>query len=355
VEPSRQNPTEIPACIVYANTKMECAQIAGQLRKLLPAEFHRKPAGPFQVGSDVRMEGERIISTFYSTLDQTTKTIIHNDMLAGRTRILVSSEAYGLGMDVDVVRVVQWGVAKVDSMDTVVQRFGRAGRDFNKQAMAVLYVEPSYFNDSAAIADKEGPGEPMEDSQLPKASKGRRNAAAMLATKDPTLIEFINPPDGGCRRKVLLRAYSDPLLEASEGSAELASGPCCDVDGDIDGYPCGIGCAQIESDMDNLDTEQPSRSSFPTSSAAIKEQVQTKLVEFRRRIFKRDWEAYDTEGMSTDALVLTDKHITMLAKNCTKYPTVDDLKLLRGFKWVHMEKYGMCVNSTDQIPLLTLI
>jgi superfamily II DNA helicase RecQ len=103
--------------------------------------FHRKPAGPFQVGSDVRTEAERIISTFYFTLDQTTKTIIHNDMLAGRTRILVSSEAYGLGMDVDDVRVVQWRVAKVDSMDTVVQRFGRAGRDFNKQAMAVLYVE----------------------------------------------------------------------------------------------------------------------------------------------------------------------------------------------------------------------
>jgi hypothetical protein len=260
----------------------------------------------------------------------------HDDMMAGRTRVLVSSEAYGLGMDVDVVRVIQWGISKIDSMDTIVQRFGRAGRKTDKQAMCVLYVEPSYLqpeepSDELAV---ETPGQ--AETQTAEALKGgRRNALQVLSSKDPSLGEFINTPaEVGCRRRIILKAYTDPLREAPD--EELATGPCCDLHDDIDDEPCGLGWGH------DAGVDLPPRRTFPSSSASVKQQLRPKLVEFRRRIFKRDWEAFDDIGLCTDALVLTDKHITQLVKNCTRYPTVEDLRNLRGFNWVHIEKYGWC-------------
>jgi hypothetical protein len=71
------------------------------------------------------------------------------------------------------------------------------------------------------------------------------------------------------------------------------------------------------------------RLTFTSCSTDIKRQLRPKLEEFRRRIFKTDWESYDDDmGLYTDALVLTDKHITLLVINCTRYPTFDDLKAL---------------------------
>jgi superfamily II DNA/RNA helicase len=339
VQPNRLNPQEIPQCIIYANTKVDCVYIAQKLQELLPPDYHRKPIGPFQLGSDVRTDAQRLIAVFYSTLDSTTKTMTHEDMMAGRTRVLVSSEAYGLGIDVDVVRVVQWGISKVDSMDTIVQRFGRAGRNFDKQAMCVLYVERSYLQAEEPSVEQDAPSqsqavETQAETQTAAAPKGRRrNALQVMSSKDPSLVEFINTPaEIGCRRRVILKAYSDPLSEAPD--EEVATGPCCDLDDDIDDHPCGLGWG-LDSGVDH-----PARPTFPTCSADIKKQMRPKLEEFRRRIFKRDWEAFDDIGLCTEALVLTDKHITLLTKNCTRYPTVDDLKKLRGFSWVHIERYG---------------
>jgi hypothetical protein len=330
---------DIPQTIIYANTKLECAFIADKLRGFLPTDFHKTPEGPYQVGSDVRTEAERLIPTFYSTLDQTTKTIVHNDMLEGRARIMVASEAYGLGMDVDVVRVIQWGVGKIDSMDTLIQRFGRAGRDSNKQAMVVLYVEPSYFQQDSNSGDEEEPETQPVTAEPKKVPRTRRGAAAMQATKDPVLMQFIKETDGGCRRKIILAAYSDPLVDAP--SAELASGRCCDVhedDLDILDYPCARGWDSVAT---TIKLEQRAKSSFPSSSATIKAVLKPKLEEFRRRIFRRDWEPNDDDaGLFTEAIFLTDKHISFLVKNCTKYPTVEDLKSLRGFSWIHVDKYG---------------
>jgi superfamily II DNA helicase RecQ len=189
VQPNRLTPLEIPQCIIYANTKMDCVFIAQKLRELLPPNYHEKPIGPFQVGSDVRTDAQRLISVFYSTLDPTTKSMTHQDMIAGKTRVLVSSEAYGLGMDVDVVRVVQWGISKIDSMDTIVQRFGRAGRNAQKQAMCVLYVERSYLQPEDLSEEQDAPSQPQvetqAETQTATAPKGcRRNAAEVLSSKD---------------------------------------------------------------------------------------------------------------------------------------------------------------------------
>ena len=48
------------------------------------------------------------------------------------------------GVDIpDVLTVVQWRVPK--DLNTLMQRFGRAGRDFSLQAVAILLAEPKWF------------------------------------------------------------------------------------------------------------------------------------------------------------------------------------------------------------------
>jgi hypothetical protein len=156
---------------------------------LLPHNYHEKPVGPFQVGSDVRMDAQSLVAVFYSNLDPTPKTMSHDDMMAGRTHVLVSSEAYGLGMDVDVVRVVQWGVSKIDSMDTIVQRFGRAGRNTEKQAMCVLYVERFTFSQKSPVRNKMHPLSHwlLRPRQKLRQPPHRKDAAAGVVIKGPII------------------------------------------------------------------------------------------------------------------------------------------------------------------------
>jgi hypothetical protein len=244
----------------------------------------------------------------------------------------VSSEAYGLGMDVEVDRVIQWGVAKVQSLDTIVQRFGRAARKPEVQGMCVLYVERSYFNnDDAATGEETQPPE----SQQARGKRTRRTAAEMKTTKDPGIMAFINTPaDVGCRRSMLLQHYHDPLCDAEDD--DIITGPCCDVDSgsDILEYPCGVGwCNVNERSYENTPK-------YPSSSGWVKEQMKAKLTKFRSFVFKRDWEPHNDFGLLVEDVVLSEKQIATLARSCTKYPDTAALRQIRGFEWAHMDRYG---------------
>jgi hypothetical protein len=320
---------------------MECVFVAQALRAAFPPAAHVKPSGPFKVGDDTRSSVEQLIAVFYSTLDQSSKDLAHTHLQQGKCRVLVSSEAYGLGMDVDVDRVIQWGVAKVQSLDTIVQRFGRAARKPEVQGMCVLYVERSYFNDNAATGELEETQPPESqqtqplESQQARGKRTRRTAAEMKTTKDPGIMAFINTPvDVGCRRRMLLQHYHDPLCDAE--TEDITTGPCCDVDSgmDISEYPCGVGwCNVIERSYENTPK-------YPTSSGWVKEQMEAKLSKFCSFIFKRDWEPHDDFDLFTEDIVLSDKQISTLARSCTKYPDTAALRQIRGFEWAHMDRYG---------------
>jgi len=59
---------------------------------------------------------------------------------------MIATSAWGLGInDIGVERVIQWGVKRLDNLDTLVQRFGRCARDPTKQGPCLLFTEKVYI------------------------------------------------------------------------------------------------------------------------------------------------------------------------------------------------------------------
>lgn len=68
------------------------------------------------------------------------------DFQIGNTRILVCADAAGMGVHVrDVARAVQWKIAGHLVLATLLQRDGRAGRDKNLAAVAIVFVDSKRF------------------------------------------------------------------------------------------------------------------------------------------------------------------------------------------------------------------
>ena len=99
--------------IIYVRNRKKCKEIAEMLVKLgIPADFYH--AG---LPSDLRDKKQTAWTT-------------------GNARIIVSTNAFGMGIDKPDVRfVIHWDIP--DSIETYFQESGRAGRD-GKQAYAVM-------------------------------------------------------------------------------------------------------------------------------------------------------------------------------------------------------------------------
>lgn len=74
------------------------------------------------------------------------KGMMSNDWKANKCQIMIATSAWGLGInDIGVERVIQWGVKRLDNLDTLVQRFGRCARDPTKQGPCLLFTEKVYI------------------------------------------------------------------------------------------------------------------------------------------------------------------------------------------------------------------
>ena len=66
------------------------------------------------------------------------------DFAEGSVRILICTEAAGMGVDIpDVRRVVQWGAPTFINLSTIWQRMGRAGRSSKIQAVFTFFAQRS--------------------------------------------------------------------------------------------------------------------------------------------------------------------------------------------------------------------
>jgi ATP-dependent DNA helicase RecQ len=79
-------------------------------------------------------------SSYHGGMDSAQRTARQEEWIAGRKRIMVATNAFGMGIDkADVRFVVHWSIP--DSMEQYYQETGRAGRD-GRKAYAVLLFAP---------------------------------------------------------------------------------------------------------------------------------------------------------------------------------------------------------------------
>ncbi|KAG6895068.1 hypothetical protein C0992_003267 [Termitomyces sp. T32_za158] len=112
--------------MIFFNSKKEAKDAAIYLRNLVPVELRKRLAW-FHAG----------MSSFFriEKLDEYKK-----DEVWG----LKMTDAGGFGLDVpDVNLVIQFKVPK--DLNTLMQRFGRAGRNYQIEALAILIAEPKWF------------------------------------------------------------------------------------------------------------------------------------------------------------------------------------------------------------------
>ena len=106
----------IPITMIFVDSRNQTKDIAIYLRQLL-----HEP---------LRKNGKTTIRAYGAFLDQKVRDIYVSDLRAGITRILVCTDACGMGLDLDNIgRVVQWDVNSALVLISLYQRFGRAGRD----------------------------------------------------------------------------------------------------------------------------------------------------------------------------------------------------------------------------------
>ncbi|RPB23673.1 hypothetical protein L211DRAFT_774997, partial [Terfezia boudieri ATCC MYA-4762] len=116
----------IPKTLVYIDHKQDAPKIADEIQLLLPSNLRARPP----------------LCVFHAEISPTMKNMVIQDWKAGKSRIMIASSAWGLGInDKDVERVIQWGVKRLDNLDALVQRFGRCARDPSIQGVCLLFTE----------------------------------------------------------------------------------------------------------------------------------------------------------------------------------------------------------------------
>ena len=335
---------KIPKTIIYIDQKKIAPKIAAILRNLLPADMRVRPPRPKVWNGDPRspsevmiptyhgsisetMKGMIVIPTYHGSISETMKGMIEEDWKAGRARIMIASSAWGMGVDdPDVERVIQWGVKKLENLDTVVQRFGRAGRNPGVQGACFLFTEAKFIGPRAkktnanALLERAG--------EAPK----RRTAEEVRRDLEDGLYRFLNTPGSvSCRRKVLLGYYGD---QDYHSTSALATGPCCDL--------CGCDGIIRLAPILNVIFRPPARPKhiFPRASNFLQMDIRDFLTLLRQRIFERD---YSTEiDNLPETWVFSDAQLHSLVTHCRGIQTGRHLLFIPNFTMDNQfhEKYG---------------
>ncbi|TFY64233.1 hypothetical protein EVJ58_g2763 [Rhodofomes roseus] len=191
-------PSDIPKTLIFANTRNATMQIWRHICEMLDGRVD-KECFDFLHAYRRRRGRERVMQRF----------------LEGKIRILVATEAAGMGADIpDIERVVQFGVPS--SLTVWIQRAGRAGRSPDIEAIAILLVEKSAFQLIAKRRKKRAPDKVRHAGGLdPPEQTYKMNVEAAirawLETKE-------------CRRGVVDEYFNNP----PRVPAAVVASRCCD-------------------------------------------------------------------------------------------------------------------------------
>jgi len=356
---------EMPKTLVFIDDIEEGIRLCLSLRSRLARQF----------GDEVP---ERFVECYYGSLDAAKKVEILQNIMSGKTRIVICTDAFGMGIDVpDIGVVIQWHLTPRCSMTSLCQRIGRAARNPSLKGIAVIYVSSSFFTglpadwrnligrwdedlDSACAQTSTSialnrMGLPVTPNTRPQTrqlllslyravsslreslravrerSSGSVPARAPKMTKlDPPLIWFILTK--GCRHRVLGAFFTDPAnFDGSHRSW------CCDSCAATAGPDFGKHSTfGISADISILQSIAPSDTTKrprPTVGPEYPDKVRTEEITPRHIIIiKKNFRflrlgfclAHPTPWMSPDA-ILPDKALDAVAERAKYIVSTEDL------------------------------
>ncbi|TFY59898.1 hypothetical protein EVJ58_g5478 [Rhodofomes roseus] len=260
------NADDIPKTYLYVDNIEEGNNILDHLGALLqkrnPHLYECGILRPFNatMSSQYRTHA---MAAFRSNADYSQGDVIADGMNIGPIRVLVCTDAAGMGCNVpDVDRVVQWKLPKTFS--NFIQRAGRAARGRGRKGIAILLVEqsaysvdlqvpplPSDVNEPvrrSKVVSERGRGKGKSRAARKKASSPKeyavmhgvnRGASAGdaddplnasdqpevdMEAADEGLLTFVQSTQ--CRRRVWRHVYECPSEESASPATMV---PCCDV------------------------------------------------------------------------------------------------------------------------------
>jgi Helicase conserved C-terminal domain len=107
------------------------------------------------------------IRTYYSSIDDEKKEATINLFRNGQALLTIATDAMSLGVDIsDIERVIQWGITERLTLDTLVQRIGRAARESSLLGLAIIYTPRDLLDPVTAECIKTM-NPPQTTSQIP--------------------------------------------------------------------------------------------------------------------------------------------------------------------------------------------
>ncbi|XP_065176564.1 ATP-dependent DNA helicase Q5-like [Sycon ciliatum] len=168
--------------IVYCRTRDACQEVAARLSS---KEISAKP--------------------YHAGLKDTLRASTQEDWMNGKTRVIVATISFGMGIDKSNVRfVVHWTIPK--SMEAYYQELGRAGRD-GLPAKCRLYYSKADKETVAFFLQKE--------ASRPKAKK--EAARPHVRAQQSSFEELVKYCLGtSCRHESIAKHFGDPLPQCKD-------------------------------------------------------------------------------------------------------------------------------------------
>lgn len=190
---------EIPQTIIFYNSRLGTGRMADYLRKQLPASLREK--------------AKTIIRSYNGILDELSQKETLSALRSGECRIVVSTDAFGLGMNIKAIpRVVLWKVDSKLGIDGFYQRIGRAGRDSDQPALALVFVSKANLS-----------GQYTKDGGNPKGKKHRNKTNDNPTETLPPEVELANAAHNEFRYTLPVCKDTKPIFEGV--LPEIYAGP----------------------------------------------------------------------------------------------------------------------------------
>ncbi|KII90534.1 hypothetical protein PLICRDRAFT_157733 [Plicaturopsis crispa FD-325 SS-3] len=308
-------PDDLEKTIIYVDGVNATQHLVREIRTWFPASFHD------------------YIDCLNSRRTPFAKTTVMDRFRRGLVRILVATEAAGMGADIpDITRVIQFGLCK--SLSIWTQRAGRAGRSPGLHATAYLLVQNAALADDGKVW-----GRKVEEPF-------RKWIQALGCRRDVSDEYFDSPgprkhPTGACCDNcVQAAANNEPSHDSDDGSDEDESDTTSSAD----------SSSASDSDNDTVNAngkrtirsrEKGARKRCATGPKRAGKRRGQHLQDVRAALetwrYRKKRDEYTPSSFGASAL-LPDLILTALASN-TSLNTVDDLSSLK-IPWMFAKKHG---------------